>query len=147
MLKSNPKRATSQRKYDLTNGRRPIYMTGMAVGLTYAAPDMEFRADCDYTLCRLCGALYQPEVARRVQTLEISELSRRMRQEWSIRHARTHTDTEHRQLHLSGRAFTPEALVRLAPYGVIAISDMALDDESAAAGLEAPRMPNDDAEG
>lgn len=138
---------TTQRKYALTNGRAPIYMTGMTVGLTYAAPDMSFAADRDYTLCRLCGALYQPKEARMSQTLEISTLSRQKRKEWSIRHARTHTDTEHRQLHLSGRAFTPEALVRLAPYGVIAVSDMALDEESAAAGLEAPRMPNDDAEG
>lgn len=121
-------------------------MVGALVG---KPEDLGFIPDRPHTMCRICGSVFQPGLDRVPQdeyTMEVQYAAEIQRREWSQTHARTHTSTEHRQLHLSGRAFTPEALVRLAPLGIIPITDMALDEECAAAGLEAPRMPTNDVE-
>jgi hypothetical protein len=142
----NPKRAQSQKPYSLTNHKPPIYLLGALFG---KPDDMVFEPSRDYTFCRICGTIYQPDL-NRVPSAEytpaIQLAAMRLRQEWSHNHARYHTDTEHRQLRQSGRALTPEAQHRLAAYGVCSLTDLTFSDENIAAGLEAPRMPHNDVE-
>jgi hypothetical protein len=59
---------------------------------------------------------------------------------WALAHNRTHPDWERRQLALSGRFLSPEATQALVPFGLIPISDLVMDGENEAAGLEAPRL-------
>lgn len=145
-LTQNPKRAQTQAPFSLTNHRRPWYAFGGMIG----KPDeIVFNPARDYTFCRVCGTIYQPELNRVPlddYTPGVQAAARRLRQEWSHKHARLHTSAEHRQLHLSGRALTPEAQFRLAAFGVVAVTDLSLDAENAAAGLAAPRLPNNDVE-
>jgi hypothetical protein len=109
---------------------------------------LEFMPDRDYTYCRICGVIYQPELNRVPElTAEVILAAQILRLEWSQKHARTHSTTEHRQLALSGRHCTPEALQRLVPMGIIPLTDIAFDPESEHAGLTAPRAAPTDAEG
>lgn len=140
---TNPKRAI--KPFVLTHGRRPILVQG-----SLAVPEAQFMPNRDYTYCRICGTIFQPELNRVPQdeyTQEVILAAEILRREWSQNHARTHTATQHRQLALSGRHCTPEALQRLVPFGIIPVSDIAFDNESMHAGLEAPRMPTNDVEG
>jgi hypothetical protein len=145
-LATNPKRATSVKARGLTRGKPAIMLTGMMIG---KPAEMSFIPNRDYTYCRVCGTIYQPalsQVPDHEYTAEVQYAATLLRREWSHNHAYTHSSTEHRQLHLSGRHLTPEAQTRLAAFGLIALTDLALDAESAAAGLEAPRMPDNDVE-
>ena len=142
---TNPKR--SIRPNAVTHGKRPITLQGMMIAVPSG---MEFMPNRDYTYCRICGTVYQPELNRvpiEEYTAEVILAAELQRREWSQNHAKKHSETEHRQLAQSGRHCTPEALVRLVPLGIIPLSDLGLDAESAAAGLEAPRLPNNDVEG
>jgi len=65
--------------------------------------------------------------------------------EWRNRHNKMHTEAEHRAFRASGRTFSPEAALKLAPYGLVSLDD-AQEDEVAHAMLEAPRAPVDDVE-
>lgn len=128
-------------------GRSPITLQGIMP----VVPDgMEFMPNRDYTYCRICGTIFQPSLNRvpsQEYTAEVILAANILRREWSQSHAATHTATEHRQLALSGRHCTPEALQKLVPYGIIPVSDISLDTESERAGLEAPRAPVNDVEG
>jgi len=68
-------------------------------------------------------------------------------QHWAIRHSKTHPEKEHLLLRASGRTCTPEAAQKLANYGIVPLSDAALDQEVSIALLEAPRCAPNDAEG
>jgi hypothetical protein len=70
-----------------------------------------------------------------------------MRKEWSFKHARTHPQWEHDQLEKSGAYMTPDAAMKLASFGIISLSDMALSNEMWHAGRESHRMPHNDVEG
>lgn len=134
----NPKRTI--KPYSISNGKPAITL---AVGMT--TPDgMEFDPKRDHSYCRICGTVYQtqpaPNTAQEVLDAEL------LRRRWSQKHARLHTTRQHRQLAQSGMHCTPEALVKLAPLGIIPVSDIVLSDESEHAGLTAPRMPTTDAE-
>jgi len=141
----NPKRSVTP--FGVTNGRSPITLQGIMP----VVPDgMVFMPNRDYTYCRICGVIFQPELNRvpsEDYTAEVILAAELQRRSWSQQHAKTHSATEHRQLAQSGRHVTPEALQRLVPFGIIPVSDMALDEESAAAGLETGRMPTNDVEG
>jgi len=119
-------------------------------GAMPVVPDgMQFDPSRPYTYCRICGTVYQPGLNRLPicditdETDLAAELHRR---EWSSRHARLHSSTEHRSLERSGRHCTPEALQRLVPLGIIPVSDIVMNPESEHAGLTAPRAPNNDCE-
>jgi hypothetical protein len=115
---------------------------------------MDLDVTCPYTYCRICGKTFQTDLDRNPQKhvtpnypldqVKLDALLRR--RSWSLSHARTHTATEHRQLQISGRQFTPEAQRALAPLGIISITDLVLSNEHEYAGLEAPRIPIADAE-
>lgn len=141
----NPKRNIEP--YAVTNGKRPITLQGV---MPVIPKGMEFMPNRDYTYCRICGTIFQPWLNRvpdEEYTQEVVLAAELLRREWSNSHAKTHTVTEHRMLALSGRHCTPEALANLLPMGIVPVSDLALDAESAQAGLEAPRMPVNDVEG
>lgn len=119
----------------------PIGLSSMGAAFDHRRP---------HTCCRICGAIYQGDLDRTpdgAYTMQVQHDAIVARMEWSRRHARTHPDWEHKQLVASGRYCTPEAASKLASFGIIAMSDMALDDESADAGLESPRVPLLDVEG
>lgn len=130
----------------LTKGRRPILVNGPMFG----CDGILFNHTRDYTYCRICGVIYQPELNRlpdNLYTPEVVLQATEMRREWSKRHAKTHPASHHRKLALSGRHCTPEALQRLVPFGIIPVSDIVFDDESEHAGLTSPRAPFNDVEG
>lgn len=117
-------------------------MKGPVIGLPAEIP---FRADREYTFCCLCGELFQPELERVADaryTPQIRKQSMSIQRWWADSHNKKHPDWEHRQYRLSGRFLTPEATHRLVPYGIIPLSDLVFDGDSAAAGLQAPRMPD-----
>ena len=119
---------------------RSVFMKGPVIGLP---ADIPFRADREYTFCCICGELFQPELERvpdQRYTREVQAQSLSIQRWWADSHNKTHPDWEHRQYKLSGRFLTPEATFRLVPYGIIPLSDLIFDSDSAAAGLEAPRM-------
>lgn len=121
---------------------RAVFLKGPVIGLP---DDIPFRSDREYTFCRICGELFQPEIERLPQeryTPQVRERSMKMQRWWSENHNRKHPDWEHERLKLSGRFLTPEATYALVPYGIIPLSDLVFDGDNAAAGMEAPRMSN-----
>lgn len=106
-----------------------------------------FDPNCPYTGCRICGAVYQSEFDRAVGDFEHNMLALSLRKEWSVSHAKRHSDKEHLNLAYSGRWCTPEAAKKFASYGIIAVSDMVLSLEHEQALLESSSVPFEDAEG
>ncbi len=140
----NPKRSFVD--LSLTKGKKALTIQG---AMPVVPEGMKFKPDRPYTYCCICGELFQPELDRvpsNEYTPEVILAAEIQRRAWSHRHAKNHKAHEHRSLALSGRHCTPEALIRLVPFGIIPITDIVLDDESRFAGLEAPRAPNDDVE-
>jgi len=117
-------------------------MKGPTIGLPAEIP---FRSDREYTFCRLCGDIFQPALERYSDedyTPLVQAQSQEMQRWWRDTHNKTHQDWEHEQFLNSGRFLSPEATYKLVPYGIIPLSDLVFDGDSAAAGLEAPRMPD-----
>lgn len=115
-------------------------MKGPVIGLP---SDIPFRADREYTFCRICGELFQPRLERvpdREYTEALQEQSLSIQRWWASEHNKKHPQWKHEQLAMSGRFLTPEATYALVPYGIIPLSDLVFDGDSAAAGLEAPRI-------
>lgn len=118
-------------------------------GIVAKPEDMEFMPDRSHVACKLCGRIFQSWYDRLPQdeiTNETILAGYTERRDWSLRHARTHPEHEHKSLALSGRFATPDATVKLAAYGISPISDMVFSDESEQAAREAPRCPLDDVE-
>lgn len=106
----------------------------LAVGFAFSDPDVNFNAALPFRACLLCGRVFQ-----------CSDLERR--DKWAQIHARrSHTQTEHYMLMLSGLVMTAEAAQRLAAFGIIPISDMVLNEEVEAALLEAPSRATQEVE-
>lgn len=123
---------------------RSVFMKGPVIGLPAEIP---FRSDREYTFCRICGDLFQPALERLPDaeyTAVVREQSMAQQRWWSAEHNKTHESWEHEQFERSGRFLSPEATYRLVPYGIIPLSDLVFDGDSAAAGLEAPRISNFD---
>lgn len=115
--------------------------TGFAVGLD-SLTNLEFRIDRPYRCCLVCGAVFQTESDRR-----LSPLSAVARQEWANSHSKTHPASLHRKLAMSGNFALPDAALKLAAFGIFSLNDLVLSDEVSDALGEAPRQPNNDAEG
>lgn len=121
----------------------------MVNGPFFQPSGMSFDSTRDYVYCRICGVIYQPPLNRIPSpdyTAQVQLAALILRKEWSQKHAKQHTSAQHRQLQLSGRHCTPEALQRLVPFGIIPVSDIVFDEESEHAGLTAARAPFDDVE-
>lgn len=112
-----------------------------------ALTNFEFDQAFPYAGCRICGKVFQPQILRR----DAVPYERRVLivRHWRVNHAKTHTEFEHRSLALSGQWATPLAQTRLAPFGIVDMTDRGttLNQESDAALIEAPRAPIDDADG
>lgn len=115
------------------------------IGLTELGA--KFRMDSAWTACRLCGRVFQSDLDRLKgatnQQLVDALVKRR---DWSFKHARVHPQWEHDQLEQSGNYMSPDAALKLASFGIIALSDMALHNEHWNAGRESSRAPNNDCE-
>ena len=138
----------------------PLVLHGMAIGVP---PDV-FQPNKPYAGCKLCGVVFQPKRARVINgnsplrwhdphsNLENPEYSKvneiidtlKRWQEWHTR--RYHTQHDIELLRLSGRFCTPEAAIKLAPYGIIPIGDVTADiqhNEIDHALFEAHRAPEE----
>lgn len=132
-----------------------VVLFGAAVGLNDSVlPNFTFDLTKPYAGCRLCGELYQseldrtPPVADSIQNLRVIDEAARRRERWRELHTkRMHTEKEVELFAASGLTFTPEAANRLAPLGIIPMTDAVLNGEVASALLEAPRAPLNDVEG
>lgn len=129
----------------MASGKSHILMNTM-VGAR-ALTNFEFDQAFPYAGCRICGRVFQPAMCRK----ESVPIERRVSlvKTWRVRHAHTHSIDEHRLLALSGQWATPLAQTRLAPFGIVDMTDRGqiLNSESDQALIEAPRAPIDDADG
>jgi len=125
-----------------------LFITTNVVGIGIE-DGFHFIADRPNRFCCICGKVFQSvydRVPNKLYDLAHQAAGAVERQEWANKHARLHSDKEHENLRASGLLVTPFAAQKLIPYGVIPVQDMVLSDESRQAGLEAARMPTDDAE-
>lgn len=115
----------------------------VASGFALPIEGLEFDSTKPHRACLLCGAVYQPELARQLPgNYQVPILLQR----WANMHKNKHPTREHLALRASGRSMTPEAAHKLAAYGIIPVSDMVLDAETEAALRESSPMPTEDAE-
>lgn len=122
------------------NTARRLFVKGPTIGLP---KDIPFRADREYTFCRVCGALFQPHLERvpaHLYTAQVIERSSTLQRAWATKHAKTHPGHVHESFRKSGAFLSPEATLALVPYGILPISDIVLNDENEHAGLQAPRL-------
>ena len=108
---------------------------------------LTFRKDREFAGCAICGALFQARLAMELPDDEwdtdrlLFETAVAIEtKQWREDHNRKHTEKEHRDHVESGLTFSPEAAHRLAPYGLVPITD-GEHDEVAHAMLAAPRAP------
>jgi hypothetical protein len=108
---------------------------------------LTIRKGREHAGCRICGAVFQARLAIETPddcyTLQVQALVAAETREWRDRHNKRHNKREHLSFRASGRTYTPEAALRLAPFGFAAL-DSVEDEEVAQAMLEAPRAPFDD---
>jgi len=92
----------------------------------------------------LCGAVYQTAQSRNVNDANDQIESAAERRRWSYSHiSLRHTQTQLDELEKSGLYMTPEAQYKLAPLGVVALTDFRISEEHHIAGKEAPRYRED----
>jgi hypothetical protein len=104
-----------------------------------------FHPKAAFSGCCICGAVFQSELDRKVfhgyATPAEQVQATVARRNWSNQHAsKMHTQKEHDQLAASGRFCTPEAAHKLAPYGIITLTD-SFHEENRQAQEAAPRLP------
>lgn len=131
------------------NRNKQIIASGLAIDLP---SDLRFDINKPYSGCNLCGAVYQGPLDLRVppghlpENSMIAKLAYDAREEWRLKHSKTHSEMEHRMLALSGRWATPEAAQRLAALGIMSVVDMVIDDEVASALAEGSSIPEKEVE-
>jgi hypothetical protein len=133
-----------------------LVASGLAVGLR-ELPGLLFTPHLPHTYCKLCGAVYQGDIDRNPNSYidgstflnlgMVLEYAMDRRKAWSRNHANTHSDKEHHDLSESGFHCTPDAAFKLAPFGIVPVSDAVLSPEHEHALLTAPRAPLNDCEG
>jgi hypothetical protein len=105
-----------------------------------------FHPKAAFSGCCICGSVFQSPLDRKVYagyaTPQEQVQATVARRNWSQHHARTqHTQKEHDDLAASGRFCTPEAAYKLAPYGIVTLSD-SFHEENRVAQEEAKRLPS-----
>lgn len=119
-------------------GRRLV-----AEGFQFHLPGQDFDPNYPFTYCRLCGEVYQTPQSRSQLPNDVIE-SADQRRRWSHTHqAMRHTQHQVDELENSGLWLTPEAQHKLAPVGVIALSDFRISEEHHVAGKESARYRED----
>lgn len=113
---------------------------------------LSVRKDREFAACRLCGAIFQARLAIELSDEEWESDPSLFEQavavetaEWRSKHNRKHSEKEHLAFSKRGLTFTPEAAIKLAPFGLVPVAD-ATDPEIAQALAEAPRAPINDVE-
>lgn len=128
-----------------------LYLHVPPIGLdSQNFPGFEYMPERPARHCRICGASYQPQLARDPDFNSDPEVQWRVEillQEWALHHNKRHSDTEHDQFRKSGRFLSPEAAEQLIPKGIIPMQDMSVSEESAHAARLAKRVPTVDVEG
>lgn len=124
---------------------RHLVMSGLAVNLP---AELTFDVNYPCAGCRICGVVFQSHTdrIRRKTPFDIA-FALELQNEWRKAHNKTHTDKEHLDLARSGMWATPEAAAKLSTYGIIAMSDMIMYDETAEALAKVKAIPIDDVEG
>jgi hypothetical protein len=114
-------------------------------------PDMLFDSKQPYSACLICGQVYQTHEDRQARPdTQLAFERKAARDAWRAGHSMRHSHAEHRRLQgeqAKGWDATPDAVLRLASFGIYVMGDLVGSDEHAAAGREAPRAPLTDAEG
>lgn len=111
-------------------------------------PDMVFDGRKPHSGCMLCGKVYQSDLDRLDNPTPVQWRDAKiLRDNWRIKHAKTHPASAHIQLRRSGMLCTAEAAHRLATFNIAPITDLVQSEEHAAAAAEAPRAPTQDADG
>ena len=128
---------------------RPVLLDHSIVG--QSATTLTIRKDREFGACRICGAIFQPwlntdtsdqeyatdPLIMLAASIEIAQ--------WRQTHNKRHSAREHMAFRESGLTLTPEAAYRLAPYGLVPVSD--IDNHEIVDALAiAPRAPVDDVE-
>lgn len=108
-----------------------------------------FNPHASFTGCQICGEVFQSELDRKTYLGYASPAEQIQatvqRRNWSQWHAsHSHTQKEHDMLAASGRFCTPEAAMKLAPLGIVTMSDNVFSVEHEQAQAEAPRTPVDE---
>jgi hypothetical protein len=108
---------------------------------------LTIRKDRELAACRICGAIFQPkrntDTPDALYTQHDANLAGIEIIEWRRKHNLSHSEKEHVAFIRSGRTLTPEAAQKLAPFGLVPLSD-SQDPEIAQAMREASRAPTDD---
>jgi hypothetical protein len=126
-----------------------LYCEVTPIGLT-SLEGLKYNPDRPAQHCRVCGRSFQPELARSdafETSAEVRSAVGGLLKQWAAAHYKTHPERVHQSLRNSGHFLTPEAALKLVPLGIYPVQDMVFSDESAHAGLVAPRAPTDDVEG
>ena len=129
--------------------RQSIYLHVVPPGLNEAIGEY-FNPRAAFSGCCICGAVFQSELDRKVfygyATPGEQVSATVQRRNWSNHHAnKQHTQKEHDDLAASGRFCTPEAAHKLAPYGIVTLSD-SFNEENRLAQEEAKRLPDTEPE-
>lgn len=130
----------------------PLHQPPLSIYMHVAPPLLEqemegvFNPKAAFSGCCICGAVFQSPIDRKVYAGYASpaeQVSATVaRRNWSNYHAsKMHTQKEHDQLAASGRFCTPEAAHKLAPYGIVTLTD-SFHEENRKAQEEAPRLPS-----
>lgn len=142
----------------LPTSRLQVYVAGHHPGLDEENfPGLVFDCDAPKTWCAICGTVFQTTYCRNPEghandpgfdgnVQLVKEYATALRKLWSKDHSKTHTEREHLQLIASGRMFTPEAAEKLHGFGILSLSDLALDEEVQSALSTAKPYPKDDSE-
>lgn len=120
----------------------------LATGLAFNLSDLLFDPNYPFTLCRICGTVYQDALSRlESPTDELTWLATENRRKWSLRHSKRHSEVEHAMLAMSGHWCTPKAAKKLTAYGVIDLIALGTSEEHIAAYAEGDVIPVEDCEG
>jgi hypothetical protein len=125
---------------------RPVLLDHSIVG--QSATTLTIRKDREYAACRICGDIFQPwlntDTPNHAYTPEVRLAADIEILQWRNKHNLKHSDRQHKLFIQSGRTLSPEAAIRLAPFGLVPVGDSG-DEEIIQALAEAPRAPVDDA--
>lgn len=138
-----------------------VILTGGAVGLE-TLTGLRFLPHRPFAGCRICGEVFQSEADRfpgdvfeanprefDFQPSNVDLYALGMRREWSIKHAKKHSERMHQALADSGLWATPEAAQKLVSYGVIDLGDTIVTEstnEHSQALMESSPIPSNDAQ-
>lgn len=128
---------------------KSLYLTAPPLGIGHRNfnDDFFFDAERPARHCKICGASYQPELARSPDFFHqegVRLVVDQMLKRWAVAHKDKHSPRELLQLANSGRFMTPEAAIKLIPLGIYPIQDLTFDTEVIQAGMESPRAPFND---